>query len=46
MPAREEYLQQPINKRLERLERTPGELADAIGGQDDNHLNQLKQFIL
>jgi hypothetical protein len=40
MPTREEYLQQPINKRLERLEQTPDELADAINGQDDAALSR------
>ncbi len=40
MSTREEYLRQPIEKRLERLERTPEELAAAIRGQDDVALSR------
>ena len=40
MPAREDYLQQPLEKRLERLERTPGELATALHGQNDAVLSR------
>ena len=34
MPSREEYLQQPLERRLARLARTPDELAAAIRGRD------------
>ena len=40
MPTREEYLSQPLEKRLERLERTPNELAAAIRGLEDAALSR------
>lgn len=40
MPTREDYLQQPLEKRLERLERTPDELATAMRGQNDAILSR------
>jgi len=40
MPTREDYLQQPLDKRLERLERTPDELAVAMRGQNDAILSR------
>jgi len=40
MPTREEYLNQPREKRVERLERTPDELAAAIHGREDDALSR------
>ena len=40
MPTREEYLNQPLETRLERLEGTPNELAAAIRGRDDAVLSR------
>ncbi|HET7876979.1 MAG TPA: DinB family protein [Methylomirabilota bacterium] len=40
MPTREEYLRQPVEQRLARLERTPGDLAEGIRGQDDGALGR------
>jgi len=40
MPTREEYLNQPIEKRLERLGRTPDELAAVTRGRDDAALSR------
>lgn len=40
MPTREDYLTQPIATRLERLQRTPDELAAALAGQDDATLSR------
>ena len=40
MPTREDYLQQPFEKRLERLERTPDEIAAAIQGRNDAILSR------
>lgn len=39
MATREQYLEQPIEKRRERLERTPAELAAAIGSRSDAALS-------
>ena len=35
MPTREDYLTQPLELRLERLQQTPDELAAALDGRDD-----------
>ncbi len=40
MPTREEYGKQPVERRLERLERTPEELAVLIHGQSDAVLSR------
>jgi hypothetical protein len=40
MPTREEYLSQPLEKRMERLERMAGELAAAIHGLEDDALSR------
>lgn len=40
MPTREDYLTQPLATRLERLQRTPDELAAALVGQDDATLSR------
>ncbi len=40
MPTREDYLQQPLEKRLACLERTPDELATALQGQHDAVLSR------
>ncbi len=40
MPTREAYLDQPVDKRLERLERTPDDLAAAIHGHSDADLSR------
>ena len=40
MPTRQDYVQQPIEKRLERLERTPNELEAAIQGQPEALLSR------
>ena len=40
MSTREEYLNQPLEKRLGRLERTPDELAVAIHGREDAALSR------
>jgi len=40
MSTREEYLNQPLGKRLGRLERTPDELAAAIHGREDAALSR------
>ena len=40
MPTREEYAKQPVEQRLERLDRTPDELAAPIHGQSDAALSR------
>lgn len=40
MPTREEYAGQPIERRLERLDRTPDELAAAARGRSDADLSR------
>ena len=40
MPTREEYVGQPLEQRLERIERTPGELAALVQGQSDAVLSR------
>jgi hypothetical protein len=40
MPTRIEYLQRPLEQRLERLARTPDELAAAIEGRGDDGLSR------
>ncbi len=40
MPSRDEYLRQPLERRLARLARTPDELADAIRGRPDASLSR------
>lgn len=40
MPTREEYAKQPLEPRLERLTRTAGELAAAMGGRSDPELSR------
>ena len=40
MPTRDEYLKQPVEKRLERMERTADDLAAAIQGQGDAALSR------
>ncbi len=40
MPTREEYVSQPLEQRLARIERTPGELAALVQGQSDPVLSR------
>lgn len=40
MPTKQEYAAQPLTERLERLARTPRELAASIGGQGDTLLSR------
>lgn len=40
MPSREDYLTQPLDMRLKRLQRTPDELAAALHGQNDAVLSR------
>ena len=40
MSTREEYLSQPLEKRMGRLERTPDELAAAVDGLEDDVLSR------
>lgn len=40
MPTREEYTKQPLERRLERLDRTPGDLAAPMRGRSDADLSR------